>query len=240
MGPSIFKSSLFRLFLAFSLADLGLTMWLLLVHPNWVVESNPVADWCLAQFGIAGMAIFKLAAVMVLGLVCQRLAQLRPKLSQGILGCACLVVLGVVVYSLCLMNFVNQESNRLERLAENEVRLDLKIQKGLEYAQLVDQVANRLSADQITLKQAVNHLIQMDRAKNLDWIEQMQWVYGSESLEVCLARSMIRHLETQRPKRGPDVLLRLEQQIWAEFGEQAYAASADFTFFKTRSNNNEY
>lgn len=87
--------------IALSAADVLITYALLRRGPAFY-ESNPVAQWFLLRWNIAGMALFKfgvMGAVIVIGEVVERR---RPTWGRGLLVASCLVTLAVVVYGLRL------------------------------------------------------------------------------------------------------------------------------------------
>jgi hypothetical protein len=219
---SIFASFWFKLFLVVSLADLGLTSWLLSAHPNWVVESNPVANWWLAQFGLMGLVFIKTISVVLLMGVCYWLARLRPRLSRGVLAVGCLTVLGVVGYSVYLVVYLDYNQREFQAIEQQEKNLEQKIVELAEYNKSVKQVYQDLESDQITLKQAANYLVQTKHAQSdTVWAEQLQATYGSEFLTLNVAQSLIRHFRVvDRSSKNPKMVERLEEQLEVEFAEE--------------------
>src|SRR5215471_14829004 len=66
------------LFALLSLADLSLTWWLLTLPDSPIHEGNPVAEWCLAQFGWIGLAGFKTAVVVLVAGLAVVISRRRP------------------------------------------------------------------------------------------------------------------------------------------------------------------
>jgi hypothetical protein len=216
---TVFGSLLFKLFVVASLADLALTTWLLNVHADSVVESNPVANWWLDNYGFAGMAFFKAFTVVVVGLACHVLARSRPRLSKGVLSFACLTVLAVVGYSVYLLNGVRHEANELDMIAEKSNELDIRLEESREYNNLVVNLLRKLKDNQITLKQVVHQLAQTRHAKNPVWAEQMKMYHSTNSLVVSLARNVLKHFQNDETGTTAGVLERLEKEFMTEFAE---------------------
>jgi hypothetical protein len=68
-----------------------------------IIESNPVAHWVLARWGIQGLAIFKLAMTAVVVTIAEIVGRTRPQVARGLLGGGILVVSGVVIYTIRLL-----------------------------------------------------------------------------------------------------------------------------------------
>lgn len=218
MKSSIFGSLLFKLFVVLSLADLGLTAWLLTFHPNWVVESNPVANWWLSTLGIPGMALFKATTVLVVGLACQRMIQHRRlALSRAVLSGACLTVLAVVGYSVYLGACVEKISDEMADLQKHDDALEVKRAKMAEYRELVNQVCQDLQTNRTTLKTAVERLVRTEHAQDPTWTTQMKLHYGSESLSLCVAMNLITHFRTTNGAGYQQLIDSLENQLHEDF-----------------------
>src|SRR5262249_20124275 len=79
------------------------TCWLLGNSTGEVYEANPVAAWCLARYGLAGLVGFKAATVLVvLGLAAVIAASGRQRVAGGILRLGCASLLLVIGYSASL------------------------------------------------------------------------------------------------------------------------------------------
>ena len=87
-----------------SLVDLYLTYTLVQSSGGLVYESNPVANAWLARYGWTGLAVFKLAAMLLVTLVVTYISCYRPQTADRILRFACCAVAFVVVYSFWLIN----------------------------------------------------------------------------------------------------------------------------------------
>jgi hypothetical protein len=87
------------LFFLLSLIDLFLT-WRLLLHGHGqVYEGNPIAEWWLSCYGWAGLAAFKIATALAVGVLTTAISLVRPRTGGRILVFACTAVLIVVAYS---------------------------------------------------------------------------------------------------------------------------------------------
>lgn len=84
------------------IADLCLTLYLIRASGGSVYESNPIAGAWLTWYGSAGLAIYKMLA-MVLFACCTILISLRrPNAGARLLKLGCGVTGAVVVYSVLL------------------------------------------------------------------------------------------------------------------------------------------
>lgn len=220
MKSSSFHSPLFKLFVVLSLADFGLTTWLLMAHPEWVVESNPVANWWLTTFGLAGMAGFKIGTVGLVGFICYSLKKTRPHLAQSVLGVACLTVLTVVGYSVFLGKDLVNQTNQMLTLEKQDQELDLKRLKLQEYTKLAEELCMELATDKTTLRQAVSYLVQTEFAQDPAWMEQMKKVFNSKSIEVCVAKNLIERFRYTFNSQDGQIVEKLEDQLRKEFAEE--------------------
>jgi hypothetical protein len=85
-----------------SVADLGLTYALIQQGNGEVYESNPIAEAWLNSYGWTGLALFKLAIILVVAAVAVYVSLSRPRTGGHILTFACLAVALVVGYSVHL------------------------------------------------------------------------------------------------------------------------------------------
>jgi hypothetical protein len=82
-----------------SATDLLLT-YRLVQHTGGVVyESNPIANAWLHSYGWMGLAVFKLAAILLVAGVAIYVSRHRPATAARLLSFACCAVAGVVLYS---------------------------------------------------------------------------------------------------------------------------------------------
>jgi hypothetical protein len=104
-------------YVTLSFADLYLTYSLVQRNHGIVYEFNPIANAWLASYGWAGLATFKITAVLLVGGLVAYISVYRPLVANRVLGFACCAVAFVVVYSCWLMSVV---PSRSPDLAENE------------------------------------------------------------------------------------------------------------------------
>ena len=94
------------------IADLCLTLYLIRAGGGSVYESNPIAGAWLLWYGSAGLAIYKILA-MVLFAGCTILVSLRrPNAGARLLKLACGITGVVVIYSAFLANNVSKTPTR--------------------------------------------------------------------------------------------------------------------------------
>jgi hypothetical protein len=103
-----------------SFIDLYLTYTLVQNSGGLVYESNPIANAWLARYGWAGLAVFKLAAMLLVACLAVYISFYRPQTADRILRFACCAVAFVVVYSFWLVNsctgrYPSDERGRYDR-----------------------------------------------------------------------------------------------------------------------------
>lgn len=67
------------------------------------IESNPVAQWVLARWGIQGMAVFKLLLTVLVVAIAEFVGRTRPIVARALLWGGVIVVGTVVIYTLRLL-----------------------------------------------------------------------------------------------------------------------------------------
>jgi hypothetical protein len=79
--------------IALSAADVFMTFYLLRTSPRFY-ESNPVAQWVFQRWNIAGMVIFKFAAIGIAIVLGEYIERRRPGWGKFVLlvGCAAAAV----------------------------------------------------------------------------------------------------------------------------------------------------
>jgi hypothetical protein len=102
MSVHVFHPVRLSLFVILSVADLCLTYALILHGDGEVYESNPIAEAWLSSYGWAGLALFKLAIILVVATLAAFVSLSRPRTGGHILTFACLAVASVVGYSIHL------------------------------------------------------------------------------------------------------------------------------------------
>jgi Domain of unknown function (DUF5658) len=99
MSASILHPVRLILYMLLSVADLGLTYALIQLGNGDVYESNPIAEAWLSSYGWTGLALFKLAIILIVATVAAFVSLSRPRIGGHILTFACLTVALVVTYS---------------------------------------------------------------------------------------------------------------------------------------------
>jgi hypothetical protein len=90
------------LLVALSAADVLVTYRLLRRGPAYY-ESNPFAHWFFAKWNIAGMTLFKFAAMGFVVTIGEYVERRRPRWGRGLLLVSCLVTAAVVWHGLRLL-----------------------------------------------------------------------------------------------------------------------------------------
>ena len=102
MRAKIFHPVRLTLYTLLSLADLMLTYALIQQGNGDVYESNPIAEAWLNSYGWTGLALYKLAIILIVATVAAFVSLSRPRTGGHILTFACLAVALVVGYSVHL------------------------------------------------------------------------------------------------------------------------------------------
>jgi hypothetical protein len=91
------------LYILLSLLDLFLTYQLVQRSGGRFYEGNPIADAWLANYGWAGLALFKGLAVVLVASTAVLIGHYRPRAAGNVLAFGCLAVGSVVSYSFWLL-----------------------------------------------------------------------------------------------------------------------------------------
>ena len=67
------------------------------------IESNPVAQWVLARWGIQGLVAFKFLLTALVVVIAEVVGVVRPQLARALLWGGTLVVGAVVAYTMRLL-----------------------------------------------------------------------------------------------------------------------------------------
>lgn len=217
-----FLSLKLGLFAFLSLADLGLTWYLLRHSDGAVYEGNPVARRFLLAYGWAGLAVFKAALVLLTAGICLAIARRRPRAAGHVLTFACATLAGVVLYSCSLSVWGRSgEVAEMAGLLEKERRLDDKARKGREYRDLLERLAQDLVARRRTLDEAVTVLGQSSNGRDASWLAQLREVYDCRSARESLAANLIQHAVLSRrdvPPLARAIAADLEADFRASYG----------------------
>jgi hypothetical protein len=101
------------LYTLLSLADLGLTWFLIYTGQGTIYESNPIAGAWLASYGWAGLAFFKLLCVGLAIVISLLLALKLPKAGARVLTFAIVATAAVNIYSLALIGYFTWDQSAL-------------------------------------------------------------------------------------------------------------------------------
>ena len=101
-------AALLGIMFCLSLLDLFLSWKLIGPDGDQLFEINPIAAWWLTNYGWMGMALFKLGVTLFLGVAMTVIAWRRPRTGERVLVFAIGAQSTVVVYSVFLVQFLNQ------------------------------------------------------------------------------------------------------------------------------------
>lgn len=93
--------SLYVWFVFFSAMDVMLTWVILSVGGS---EANPIARLVIDRFQLPGAIVFKFTLTVMVIVICEIVARLRPRVAYGLAIIALLVSIMPVVYSLSLLS----------------------------------------------------------------------------------------------------------------------------------------
>jgi hypothetical protein len=108
----------------------GLTAFALLSATDWLltytilnsfptaIETNPLAAACLEHAGWSGLAVYKVATVLVFVSGTYLLLKRRPPVAAGLVALGCTALVSVTLYSYNLISTAN-------RLTENGIPADV-------------------------------------------------------------------------------------------------------------------
>ncbi len=85
-----------------SLADLGLTIYMIRHPSDCFYESNPIAAWVLYTWGIRGLSLYKLGLVAFFCCIASVIASVRRDIARRLISSANVIVSCVIIYSLSL------------------------------------------------------------------------------------------------------------------------------------------
>jgi hypothetical protein len=216
------------LFTLLSAADLLLTVALLQSGGRYY-ESNPIAAWCLDLFDLAGLALFKCGAVAVVVGLATAVARSRPRTGGWILTVSCTAVAGVVGYSCLLAGLGGGESGHEEIAAARRLdrRLDQQMAVSHRYQVLLDRLCEDYLRHRCTLEEAVEQILQSEKARDDRWLELFRRRYPGYSDRECLAINFVRYTAAaaQAESAADQVARRLEAAYRGMFTAPAPWAS---------------
>jgi hypothetical protein len=178
------------LFVALSLADMALTLFLLGRQGGGAYEWNPVASWWLARFGGAGLAGFKLGTVLLVAALTLAVSRRRPRAAGRLLSFGCAALLAVIAHSARLAPGVHDEANQAERIETRAQRLEQERVRETTFTKLVHELGNDLVFRRRSLAEAVDVLSATEKARDPEWLRRAALLYpgltGREQLGVRL------------------------------------------------------
>ena len=182
------------LFAALSLADLALTWFLLERRGGGAYEQNPVAASCLARFGWAGLAAFKLGSVLLTVALVLTVARRRPRVAGRVLTFGCAALLAVLLYSGSLVARVQAESARVEQAEGEGFAMERERDKQQAYVALHVRMQDDLVARRCTLAEAVDILASCDWVQSGDWFRSAGRYCSGATTAERLAGNLIEHI----------------------------------------------
>jgi hypothetical protein len=209
------------LFTLLSLADLGLTYYLLRCGDGQVYEGNPIADWWLTTFGWAGLVCFKIGAVLLACGLAAGISRYRPALGGKVLTLGCTAVTGVLFYS-CALAVQVQEDPDAGIQAQARL-LDQRIEINNRFRALVHRLGQDLLHQRRTLAEAVTELANSQRVQNPVWLAFLRERTPGCSDRALLATFLVETaLESVREgsARAAEAQARLQAEYQAAFGSE--------------------
>jgi hypothetical protein len=216
------------LFVALSVADLGLTWLLIQGSSGAVYESNPVAGWSLQQGGWLGLAAFKVVQVIVVVGLGLFIARWRPRLGGWVLSGGCAVMACVVVYSLALSQGFGAEPGEptladLRALDRTRDQLQQELLRGHQYRAVLLNLSVKLADGSVTLADATAQLSAVKSARDADWLRLLRDKFPDCSDQECLAANLVTHtlagLRTE-PERAAARKEQLAEEFRALFARE--------------------
>ena len=218
------------LFALLSLADLALTWWLLGHSGGEVYEANPVARWCLAKHGWAGLACFKAFVVLLVVGLAAVIARSRPRAAGRLLGLGCAGLAVVVGYSaaLCRAGGLSPERRQAEEARAVETGLAELNRDTLQQIRRVqassafrERLCEDLVAGRRPLGEAAERMAASVSGREPIWLRLLAHRYPDLSTRARVAAWLIWHVVvTQRDDRRAAwrVARRLEREFRLTYG----------------------
>jgi hypothetical protein len=205
------------LFAALSASDLYLTYRLVEQSGGQVYESNPIANAWLSSYGWAGLAVFKLTAMLLVAATVIFISLSQPRKAGNVLRFACLALGAVVVYSSWLLGLfpgsASAQTAALIRVTEASKQLDVRVQGHHAYVQVMEELTEKLVAGTCTLDEAVDQAAVLTENEDTRmWVESLHYRHPGLSVRECLAADLRERVaerahEAAKPRRA-DYLAR--------------------------------
>jgi hypothetical protein len=223
-----------RLFILLSLADLVLTWWLLVRSGDVVAEGNPIAAWSLHCFGWLGLIAFKVGIILVvLGLV-KIIHGSRPRVGGRVLDFGCVVLAGVVLYSLslCPATLQASEARLADVLQETRAYQDRLNQANARESQariafwcLFERLAGGVADEEYRLDEAAGLLMATEYMQNATWLQALATVSPGRPPRECLAARLVLHLilvrDHESRAQARQLAVRLVTELENTYGQPA-------------------
>jgi hypothetical protein len=178
------------LFAVLSLADLGLTGYLLGCGGG-AYESNPVAAWWLEQFGWMGLTGFKLTTLALFAGVVVAVARRNPRTARRVVQLGCAALLVVVVYSSLLVPGVRADADRVGGIEANRQALDKVLLRQQAYAAVLNRLTNDLLYGRRSLAAAEETLAGLEEVRDPGWFKRMVERFPGYSLHELVSIRLI-------------------------------------------------
>jgi hypothetical protein len=210
------------LFAGLSLADLVLT-WLLVRRSNGTVyEGNPVAGWWLNHHGWLGLAVFKGGIVLLVAVLTLLISRSRPRFGGLLLGFACSIVAGVLVYSVTLASLEKgREEAEKKAEAAAEEQLAARLDMGWEYRHLMDRLTEDLIAGRRSLDDAAVRLGSSRKGQDATWLRLLHARFPCRTNTECLATNLVVQAVAtlkDNPAAARTVAQRLAEEYRSSYG----------------------
>jgi hypothetical protein len=218
-------AGLVGLFVLLSLADLTLTCWLLADSGGQVYEANPVAGWWLARHGLAGLACWKGATVLLVLALVAFIARRRPRTAGRVLAVGCSCLLFVVVYSAALCRagerrVLEEASRQLKQLEAVNRQVRATQRRMAAFLTLRAEVQQELLAGRCTLRAAADRLTRSARECNPGYLKGLVASGEDRPAEECIAANLIRNAVSSQegPLQAAEVARRFEHVFRLTYG----------------------
>ncbi len=215
-------------------ADFLLTWWLLQTNDGLISEANPLAQSCLAHFGWAGLAVYKILSTVVFGTLAMVISWYRPEGAGKLLWFGCTTQAVVVGYSLVLITvsagLAQEDAAEHARLIAEDQQLDQRVRNMHVYETLVDQSVRDLVAHRCSLAEVVRQLAGTERGRSQEWQGLLQRHFPGRSVMECLAANLMEAIRVSlrgRPEVAQQALRRLAREFRWTYGSAPPLMLAD-------------
>jgi Domain of unknown function (DUF5658) len=210
-------------FALLSACDFFTTYLLLSSNDEAVYESNPVANSWLQSGGWLGLALFKMAIVVIVGFIATYLYYRRPRVAHDLLAVGC----GAVVVAVLTGTSIAFSRSSLPQEEAAIFVVDVAPQRAnpdprtVDYAQKMDEAVVGLITREIDLPQAVELLSRTQLAKEPSWIRALHRAFpGVRDERALLAADLIQNavISSLRTPQAAALADRLEDELQRHYG----------------------